>query len=245
MKKATIVFLAALTGIILGQLWHNRESIKAAFSCYQQTPCTFQDAFQDPAPLERGRLIVEAPDTCEVGELVQFDASKSTVDSFKWSILPATDDFLVFEGGTKSVFSSREPGAYIVIVSAATEGVASLYVHELKVVGEGDNVEHFVSRWLRKVKYENIAAKREKVQALAAVYYSLASDDATPAEFKEKAVQPTRDTLADDLELWKPFLIALGEYMNKKDEAGHLQTTRDYQVFWKEIADALSQARVE
>jgi hypothetical protein len=230
------ILLAFIVGMTLGLACNYREEILDQFDCH---PCQFQEFLPQQAPAVEGILILDAPESCEVGELVRLDTAGSTVSTYKWAIVPTSEDFMVVENGQRAVFSGREPGHYIIVVAAATGDRAALVVHELEVLAQGGSAEHIVARWLKKVKYDDPFAKAKMVAKLSATFGSLALDNIPPTEMLQKAAAANRAVLGDDLEKWEDFLIALGHYLDQKSEAGQLTTTEEYQAVWQEISDAL------
>ena len=248
MSRLLNVFCVALIGLNIGLVGLYWDDL-VFWSPVSPSMC-YQSQFEQYLPMQEpgevvGKLVLDAPSTCEVGELVRLDTAGSTVVSYRWAIVPLSDDFLVVENGQRAVFSGREPGKYIVVVAAATGDQASLVVHEIEVVAQGGNAEHVVSRWLKKVKYDDLQAKRIKVAELATVFRSLSLDKTEADEMLAKAAAANNEVLGEELELWKEFLMALGHYLDQKAAAGQLETTEDYQAVWREIADALSSATVE
>lgn len=195
---------------------------------------------EDAAP---GILKFDAPSTCEVGELVRFETSGSTVNSYRWKIVPESDDFLVVEGGELAVFSGREPGTYTIIVAAATDNVVALHVHMLRVTSEA-SPEHVINRWLKSVEYDDPVVKKDIVSQLATGFLSLSVDNSSPDEMNVKAAALFPKILGDDLPKWKEFLVALQNFLDRKYDAGELTNTQDYQNVWREISDALSNAKL-
>ncbi len=45
------------------------------------------------------QLIVKAPETCVIGEMVTIDVTASNCDTFRWKIIPETTDFRVITNG--------------------------------------------------------------------------------------------------------------------------------------------------
>ena len=64
---------------------------------------------QTPPEPTTAQVVLDAPDTARVGDLIRFDASESTADSYKW-IHPETKDFLTYDDGKHAVFSARVRG---------------------------------------------------------------------------------------------------------------------------------------
>jgi len=193
-------------------------------------------AGQDPEP-DNGIVLV-APDLCEVGELVRFDATESTVN-LTWQILPHTDDFEVIESGKRAFFSSRVPGSYLVIVAGAKGDMP--FLQHFTIVVEGtepapgpDTLPAKIARWVRKVeKYEG---KNTDAARLAANFRKLAtSEELEVDQILNATAVGNSAALGDNLEKWIPFLEELGTELDAYVDAGELDTREDYRDTWLAI----------
>lgn len=203
---------------------------------------SFPIAGQDPVPADG--IILKAPDICEIGELVRFDARDSTVN-LTWQILPATNDFEVVDQGKRAFFTSRIPGSYLVIIAGAKEDVPYLVHHTIVVEGDFEpgpvTLAQKVSGWVAQV--EDYEGKDIKAAALADVFRSLATkEEVSVDDMLEATAVANSAVLGDDLEKWVPFLEALGNELDAYVEEGELDTRADYREIWLLIAKGIERS---
>lgn len=194
-----------------------------------------------------GGLIIQAPDECEVGELVRIDATKSDVDHFTWQIIPATPDFEVIEDGRRGLLSARIASAgqsFLIIISAAKKlddgsVVSYLQHHTIDVLGEApepgpENISTRVRRWTREV--EDYPKREAHALALAQVFRKLGTaEDITVDQILQATATANTAVLGEDLERWMPFLKPLGEELDTIE----LETREQYKDVWLKIADGI------
>jgi len=197
-------------------------------------------AGQDPEPVDG--IILEAPELAEVGELIRFDASQSTVN-LTWQILPYTDDFEVIEGGKRAFFSSRTPGQYLIIVAGAKDDQPYLQ-HFTIVVDGGDfnpgplTLARKVAAWVRKV--ESYEGKHADARRLAANFRKCVTDQNLDIDkiLNDTAVGNSA-ALGENQTKWEPFLMELGAELDAFIDAEELVTPGQYKTVWLEIADGI------
>lgn len=198
---------------------------------------------QEVPPAEaEAKVVLVAPSTCRVGELVRLDVSESSADSFKWILVPDSVDFLVYDGGARAVFSARMEGEYRFIVACAKDGTVDVVTHVVKVVGPPpmpttDSLSEWIPFWnwaemLPKEECDLLAASFEAVAALS-------HELDTPEKWMEMTAKANRNALGDRLEAWKPMLNKIGAALKKRAESGALTTPEDHEKAWLEIAQGL------
>lgn len=151
-RTSTLPFFMAALFITFG----------AAFCCYTEyangQPPTPIEVVEDVPPrikielvprLATVGIVLAAPDICEVGELVRFDATSSDVDSLTWDILPPTPDFEVVD--RRAFFSARNSGEWLVILAGAKNG-QSFLSHKKIVVSIKKSVPKLTSKPTGKFK---------------------------------------------------------------------------------------------
>ena len=187
-------------------------------------------------------IVLDAPDLAEVGELVRFDASDSTVN-LTWQILPHTDDFEVIEGGKRAFFSSRVTGSYLVIIAGAKDDTP--FLQHFTIVVEGDEVAPGpatlatkVASWVRRV--EDYDAKADDGRRLAANFRKIAIATEVDIDqiLKDTAVGNSA-ALGDNQDKWVPFLEELGAELDAYIDAGELETREHYRNTWLQIAKGI------
>lgn len=184
------------------------------------------------------QIVLKAPISCDIGELVELDAAGSDATSFTWQVIPDTPNFRIIENGRKLLFCSGSPGEYLFILAAAKRDTVDIYVHRIIVKGgtivpPSNNFITMVEGWLPKncskttllklsTSFERVAAAQHNdVESLVSV-----------------TAASNRAILNGDLEVWKPFLINFSNYLktNLKDA-----TVQDHVVIWFKFADALKE----
>lgn len=192
------------------------------------------------------QLVLRAQKTCEVGELVRFDASESTVEGLTWQILPKTNDFEVIESGKRAFFASRTPGEYLIIIAGAKDDVPYLKHWTIRVRGEitppgPKTIDTKISDWLTLVPESETKVANAKAMALV-FRQTAAKEDVDVENLLEATAIANVGILGDDLEVWKPFLVALGEELDTYIESGQLGTREQFQGVWVKIAEGLERA---
>jgi hypothetical protein len=187
-------------------------------------------------------IVLVAPLSVRVGELVRLDVSESTADNWKWSMVPGSDDFLVYDSGGRAVFSARKPGTYQVFVSCAKNGSVDHTVWTITVIGPpdmpvGDNLAEWVPFWMWPLDLPTVecTALAESFEEIAARSNELT----TPKEWIEATTKANRSVLGQNIEAWTPILDKIGKMMLKKAENGELTTPEDHKKVWLEIAAGL------
>ena len=84
---------------------------------------------------QEAKLVLVAPTSARIGELVHLDVSESIAVEFRWLLVPDSVDFLVFDSGSRAVFSGREAGEYQIIIGCAVDGTLDVMSHTIRVIG--------------------------------------------------------------------------------------------------------------
>lgn len=212
-----------------------------------------------PAPVvavEGARMVMDAPTSGVVGELIRLDVSKSIADSFKWLLVPESIDFEVYNNGSRAVFSAREAGSYMFIVACAKDGRVDVITHIVAVTkpGESDPNKEYPkidepvagSGLDKMLPYWCSIAKRDEKEALALAesFESVAAAIAagvytTPKEISKATGEVNRTALGSALESWMPVLSKLQVELQRRSNAGELKTPEQHAKVWIEIAEGL------
>jgi len=186
---------------------------------------------------------LSAPLTCEVGELVEFSAFASNVDSLVWEIIPKTPDFRVMAKSRVAFFSARPSSSgesFRLVLAGAKGGEAFLFHQVITVKGPTvapSKMQAAVNLWATLVpKAENRSAK---LRAMAGVFRQLAESEIEVDKILDATAIANSAVLNGDLEVWIPFLDAMGTEIDRLGDAGELDTPSQYRKTWREIADAL------
>jgi hypothetical protein len=176
-------------------------------------------------------IVLEAPETGSIGELIRLDATKSKSEELVWDIDPETSDFEAV--GKRAFLSSRTPGRYLVLIAGVANGKPVLKKHEVVIEGATPTgLDSKIKSWLGQVRSEN--GKQEALQ-LASTFRALANAEIAPDKMLEATARATNQTLGDSLEAWKPFLDSLGAYLDAAE-------ITDYPATYRAIADAIEKA---
>jgi hypothetical protein len=200
-----------------------------------------QDAGPPPLPTTEAKVVLKAQSSARVGEMVRFDASDSIADSFKWLLIPESDDFLTYDSGARAVFSARAPGKYRFVLAVAKDGTVDVIDHVVVVKGPPPNpATDSLSEWIPVWLYAT-SLPRDECEILAANFEALAArDDLTkPIDWINATQESNREILGDRIDEWAPILEKIGMALLKKAEAGLLDTPMDHARVWKEIAKGL------
>lgn len=206
-----------------------------------------QDVEPSPQPIN---LVLKAPDTCEIGELVRLDVRDSQVEGIRWQVLPETPDFEVIEDGRRAFFSSRVPGPYLFMIAGAKGGQAYLIYHTVTVdgvvPGPGPNpvviaLDKKVVAWAKKVA--DYDGKKAHLAGMAGVFTKMADNkDVKVEQILEATALANTAILGAKLDAWVPFLDALGTELDSLVSSGGLTTPEQYRTVWLDIAKGLEQA---
>lgn len=188
------------------------------------------------------KVVLTAPVTARVGELVRLDASGSDATAFKWLVVPETVDFEMYDNGKKAVFSARGPGDFLFVLAVAKEGEVDLVTHKIHIVGPPiappdatASVGEWVSFWL----WDLQVTPESKVK-LADNFDRIANMNLTEArDWIYETQKSNRDVLGGEITAWEPFLKNLGGLLGTLADEGKLATPEDHARVWSEIAAAL------
>lgn len=205
------------------------------------TPTLVPSQDTEPVPAE-AKLVLVAPDSCRVGELVRFDVSDSTADSFKWLLIPVTPDFEIYDEGRKAVFSARVEGEYRFVIACAKGGTVDVITHVVRVIGPPNMpTTDSLTAWIPFWNWHEMLPKQE-CDLVAESFRSVASradELKTPEDWLRATAEANRDALGDRLDAWKPMLNKIGAALRKQAESGALSTPEDHAKAWLEVAQGL------
>ena len=191
------------------------------------------------------KLVVDGPETAKAGDLVIISVEKSDAASFKWIMIPATDNFLVIDGGKRAVFSSGVGGTYQFIVACAKGDTCDVIVQTVTVEGQPatpvDNLENRIIMWCKTIKSDT---QRDDALQLAQSFSSMAilaesGQITSPKDLVTATFKSNQDALGTKLDLWSPFRDGLAKELKSLAEVGELTDTQSHVRVWKSIASAL------
>jgi hypothetical protein len=192
---------------------------------------------------QEAKIVLEGPSFAGVGDLVVISVEKSSAKSFKWLVMPSTDNLLVIDGGKRIVFSSGEKGEYTFIVACGLGDDCDLAVHRL-TIGEKPPVNILSSKiasWCESITTEN---KADEAVALAESFESNAArieagELVTAEEIVRATFETNKKALGDSHEDWMPFREGLAKELTSMAEAGGLADAQAHKQTWLMISQGL------
>jgi len=209
-------------------------------------------------------IVINAQESAEVGELVRFDVSESTADSFKWVLVPNSIDFEVYDEGQRAVFSARHPGEYMFIVGCAYQGTIDIVTHIVTIEGgdpgppnppdpphppnpnipdvrkpDSSVLFEWVAYWCsqaQRSKYETLYVAGSFEGVAAQISAGVLTDTES---IIEATVNANRQALGDSITDWLPVLREIQTELKSRAEAGILVTPEQHAVAWREIAKGM------
>lgn len=201
---------------------------------------------QSSAPLlqdDAAKVVLEAPSTACVGELVRLNASGSVADSLKWILVPESADFEVYAEGRRAIFSARKPGKVMFILAVAKGGTVDVVTYTITIGGDtpvdpddppaSNDVIDTVA------KLSAALPKAEKLK-LAENFDRVAGMGLTDASvWIYETSKSNRALLGPKVAEFEPFFKDLGDFLGTLVEQGKLETPEDHVKVWKDIAAGL------
>lgn len=193
-------------------------------------------------PTAEAKIVLVAPSTARIGELVRFDVSGSAADSFKWLLVPMSEDFLVYDSGARAVFSARTAGEYRFVIAVAKNGVVDVVTHVVRIIGSPtmpttDDLATWVSYWVLEANLP-----KEECEKLAASFEAVAArkdELLTPSDWIKVTAKSNRAALGDRLSAWAPVLDKIGAELANRAGGGTLSTPEEHEKIWLEVAEGL------
>ena len=195
-----------------------------------------------PDEQAEAKIVLVAPTSARIGELVRLDASGSVATEIKWKLSPGSVDFEVYDAGARAVFSARAAGEYQFIVACAKGDTVDFAVHIVKVLGpppmpQTDNLTNWIPYWnwpldLPKAEIEALAASFEEVAAQSDDFEDI-------GDFIKATAKASRKALGDRVEAWKPILDKVGANLSEKAESGAMTSPEECRAEWLRVAEGL------
>lgn len=212
-----------------------------------------------PGPIvnAKAEIIIEGPAEIKVGQLARLTVEKSNGKTFKWKVLPATDNFQVYDDGRRAVFSSPIIGEFVFIVASANDGDVDVKTLTIKVTNEGGPIGPSptptpvnpatglagkVYEWSKSVTSANKKAEAGKLaESFSNIAKQIQDEQLTTADQIIAATKTgNQAALGNVLQSWVPFLEQLQKEMKTQAEAGLLVTPEQHAIMWRQIAEGLT-----
>lgn len=196
-------------------------------------------------PDNTAKLVVKGPTKVRIGDLVVISVEESRAASFKWIVLPSTDNFLVIDQGKRVVFSSGSEGEFKFIVACSLGDTCDVAVHTVIVGGGKPTVINSfgskIAQWCELVESDT---KRDEVLALSHSFSTVAiavetGGNLTTEEIIQATYEANQEALGDKLEDWLPFREALANELFAMSQDGRLNDKESHVEVWKLIAKSL------
>lgn len=206
---------------------------------------------QEPVDGQGPKVVIDAPDKVEVGDIIVVDLSNSVGGGFDFEVIPEPKQVYVDSNG-KIIYCSTGKVAteYRFIVSCAVDGKSDVETKVVEVAGPnpepvepGDNFVARVTGWIELVESPSVRDDALKLsQSFSSVATLIESGMFQAAgEIIEATAKSNKDALGDNLQNWIPFLDALMVELTAMDVAGKLPNIESHAKVWRDVASALSQ----
>lgn len=198
-------------------------------------------ALQTQEVITTAKIVLNAPSSARVGELVRLDASESAADSFKWVLVPESVDFEVYAEGRKAVFSARAPGEFLFVIAVAKDGAVDVITHRIVVVGPPDEPQDVadVAGHIRYWLWTTQGTEAERL-ALATAFEEVAAMGLSDRQaWMYETKRKVEEALGDAKPKWDGFLKKVGHYMSDLGNAGVMLEPEEHARVWREIAATL------
>jgi len=226
MKIASLLLLFCLTTPILAQ----------------------QEAPTDTAPtphavvVEEAKIVLVAPSTARVGELVRLDVTESAGKEFQWLVIPGSPDFEVYAQGRRAVFSARAAGEYRFVVACAVGDTVDVITHVITIIGPPpEPTSQSLAEWIPFWMWQYDLPLEEKL-ALADSFEGIASRAQTlhtAQDWIQATAESNKAVLGVRIDAWAPILDKIGAALYKMAQDGVLVTPEQHSAVWMEIASGL------
>lgn len=206
---------------------------------------------QEPAEGQGPKVVINAPDKVEIGDIIVVDLSESVGGGFDFEIIPEPKQVYLDSNG-KIIYCSTGKVAieYRFIVSCAVANISDVETKVVKVVGPpsepvepGDDFVARAEGWIDLVDSPSVRDDALKLsQSFSSVATLIESGMFQEAgEIIEATAKSNKDALDGNLENWIPFLDALMVELTAMDVAGKLPTVDSHAKVWRDVATALKQ----
>ena len=207
--------------------------------CDAEAPIVPQPSTPAGPSENAAKIVLDAPSTAKIGELVRLDASASTASSFKWLTNPSTQDFEVYADGRKAVFSARKAGNYQFVLAVGLKDTVDVVEFTIRVEGPiapptSESLEEWIPYWMSEMTLP--AAEKE---ALAASFEQIALKMtmlATPEAIIKATAEANRAALGASLPNWIPLLQKIQVALDKLARSGKMTTPQQHADVWASIA---------
>ncbi|HEC75130.1 MAG TPA: hypothetical protein ENI26_12295 [Methylophaga aminisulfidivorans] len=241
MKKFSVIFPCTIVFIMfLVALFffvnRNEEKNKVKINDFEIT-------FDQEVDSSDMQLIVKAPETCVIGEMVTIDVTASNCDTYEWLVIPETVDYRTIMNGQETLFTSRTPGTYIFIIAGTRDGTL-LPLKNITIIVERSIAPLIIIDNTFTIKVKNwlpANASPEILEKLAKSFERVASvGHKEVADLVKITALSNRGILGAQLEEYKPFLIAFSNHL----KTNYAEATIDKHIeLWFNLAAVLREIK--
>lgn len=250
MKKLSILALplAFIFGI-LGTMFVTRVYMAPS------VPTEYSDinSTVSKVPPAKAVLKIKCPDSVEVGDMIEVDATSSTAESFMWRLPDPKESYRIIDNGRRALISAKAPGEVRVVVACAVDGSVALGEFTITVKPSSGSKPVSPLKPLPKITADTFEGRlkqaldglpepgpaRSKIRT-AFEHVSDLIDIGTITD-AEKIIELTQKKIKsnDEYAAWRPALAELEAEMQKRAEAGSLVTPEQHKKMWAEVIDLL------
>ena len=202
--------------------------------------------------VDKPEVVIEAPSSVKVGDMIVVDLSKSVGGGFDLVIIPEPPQVRVFNDGKVIVTASGyESTEYLFIASCALNGESDVKTHTVKVVGQkpakpSDPGENLVEKVLSWCELVDSPTPRDDALKLAQSFSSLATvinngTFSTAGEIVAATKTSNRDALGSNLKYWVPLLDGLMNELRAMSTVGMLPDPMAHGPVWMAVSEGLEE----
>jgi len=247
--------IIAYTSLLLVSMLCVTQSpgISATEYAKAHTPAAVFGGEEDGTPrLDQPEVVIEAPSSVKVGDMIVVDLSNSIGGGFDLVIIPEPPQVRVFNDGKVIVTASGyETTEYLFIASCALNGQSDVKTHRVRVIGPepakpsdpGENLVEKVLSWCETV---DSPTPRDDALKLAQSFSSLATvinngTFNTAAEIVSATKTSNRDALGSNLKYWVPLLDGLMNELRAMSDVGMLPDPMAHGPVWDAVSEGLKE----
>lgn len=194
-------------------------------------------------------LILAAPETAQVGDLIEVSCEGSCGASFKWSVEGVKEgNFRIVDEGHRALIAADQEGTIVVCVATACDDTVDMKKILIRVTAgdprpgpASDSLEAKISQAMALVKTDN---KKEQRIALASAFANIANLIETgmlktPEEVLDVTKTFTREAILPNLSDWQPVVSVIETHLGELVQAGKLTTMDDHARAWRKLSEAM------
>lgn len=184
------------------------------------------------------KIQLSGPDSYQIGDLIELDASSSKVSNLNWTIIPPSDNFKIIEDNRKVVFSGKGEN-YTIVVMGCRGWKIDYLVHYLNNGKSKQNQNELNPFQTQLLSWLPDSFNNDSILKLAENFDNVASlIESGELQNIDDIIQATSfgNRNIADLNKFKLFLDKLQFYLENWSPGKNI---KDHLIKWKEISQAL------